>query len=372
MAGIVGFRNCWLRLKLDGAVGAREIVDNSKYNRKIYNGASSFSSLGFSTDQVKHLAASLKLSTLLNYSLGPSSPPLISANAFTIRFWIYPTNGANGQQKGIFSFANRAGDFLCRETSGNRLGIVYIRNNAQTTLTSTTTGLTNNAWNHIAICWDGSTLRLFKDGAVIASVAASASTSSMHICDNPTGLSRLGANSVDPNLTLGYYSDLEVYDDQAFYTGAFTPPTGAEVDYYRVINGDITESSAIVKWRVSAYDWLTGALVGTGYSSGTTYKVKVATTGLCYVTLTPVIDVFKAASSTLESKGIGATLAADDAYANPHLWVNNSSSFAFYINNAASSLTASSAYTDGADTVWDYLCPLVQPVTQGPLLPVDE
>lgn len=367
MAGSANFKKCWLRFKLDGAAGGRELVDSSKYNSRPPSGTQPLANVAFSTEHVKFFGTSLKSVSLFTYSLGEHHPPICPVNSFTISLWVYPL-AVGGAAKGIFSFDNRAGAFRLTEATGSKLSLVYIRDGGLTALTAATIGLTVNAWQHLAICWDGTTLRIFKDGVTAASTAVAASNSNLSICDNPQGNHRIGNDPISNNGMVGYYSDLVVYNDLALYTADFSPPTAPDVDYFRVINGTISESAAITLWKISAHDWHTGVLVGTTYSSGTTYKIKVATDRLCYVVLTPFNNILK--DSPARYGLSGDILMPTDAPTNPHLWA--SSVTGAYVENTGATLTAPDAYTDYPGNTWNYVGPLVRPVCEGPLLPVDE
>jgi len=371
MAGSANFKQCWLRLKLDGPIGGRDIVDSSMYNRKILPSGTEFSLIGHSTSQTKFFSSSLFMdSQYLQYVMPGTQPWCCPVNSFTVQFWVYPTNAGGATAKGLLAFSCRAGNFQVKETSSNRLGMVYIRNGVTVGSNSTTTGLTNNAWNHIAITWDGATVRLYKDGTSIASVAATAATSNFSICDQPDGNHILGYDGVSTSPTAGYYSDIEVYNDLALYSGtSFTVPTAASVDYYRVINGTISEAEAIVKWRICAHDWHTGQLVGATYSTGTTYKVKVATDQLCYVVMAPANHLIE--SDSANQMSVGDLLMPKAAPTNPHLW-SLSSGTGYYVENPGLTMTAPNDFVDTNSNTWGYLGRLVQPVCQGPLLPVDE
>ena len=372
MAGSAIFKDCWLRLKLDGVAGTRSTIglkDSSRHNTRLLSGGQALSNMDFSSSQTQFLGSSLHIQTLLQFNLDPLHPPACPVNGFTVSLWLYPTNGANSTQKGIFSFANRAGAFLMRETSGNRLGIVYVRNGALVTLTSTTTGLTNNAWNHLCVSWDGTNIRLYKDGVSIASASVTVSSSNLSLCDNPSGVHYLGSNAVDPNGCTGYYSDFSVYADSAIYSGtSFTVPAAPEVDYFRVINGTVSESAPLTQWKVSAHDWHTGRLVGTDYPTGTSYKVKVATDKMCYVVLTPLNTILESSAGTYCSAL--DSLMPDDAPTNPHIWASPGD--IFYSDNPAATPVAPSNYTDAFSNVWTYVGGLERPVCEGPLLPIDE
>jgi hypothetical protein len=76
-----------------------------------------------------------------------------------------------------------------------------------------------NAWNHVAITRSGSTVRMFSNGLVAATITNSANFSDT---PNPTiGQSNLYSSS---NIT-GYMSDVRIIKGTAVYTSNFTPPT---------------------------------------------------------------------------------------------------------------------------------------------------
>jgi hypothetical protein len=89
-------------------------------------------------------------------------------------------------------------------------------------VSGTWTGLAVDTWYHVAIARQSGTIRLFLDGAVVASPAIAVS---IH---NSTALLHLGkwrnAGGNDQNLN-GYLDDFRMVVGSAEYTGAFTAPT---------------------------------------------------------------------------------------------------------------------------------------------------
>ena len=81
-----------------------------------------------------------------------------------------------------------------------------------------------NTWNHLAWTSDGTTTRLFVNGAVVASAAVQAFVSPGTLFTR-IGRNTDGYDSGEP--FTGYISNLRIVKGSAVYTSAFTPPTGA-------------------------------------------------------------------------------------------------------------------------------------------------
>jgi hypothetical protein len=146
------------------------------------------------------------------------------AGHYTIEAWIrHISNYTNG---GIFAKrANTAvyGPFCLYVFSGLRLGFLSSANGSNwgVNLTSST-NMGTTTWRHVAVDYDGTTVRLYLDGVVEASATVSqtvmTNTDAVALC----GQSADGANSPE-----GRIGPARITKGVARYAGAFTPPTAA-------------------------------------------------------------------------------------------------------------------------------------------------
>lgn len=140
-----------------------------------------------------------------------------SGDTFTIQFWIYMIGDQTGGSTipiGINTSASGDNRLLYRLDS--------IWFDSYTTSTFTTPA-TEDDWTHVAISYDGSTLRCFHDGSQVYSVAGSFN-GPLNECVFGVGAEFDGANGGSPgNYFEGYISNLKVTDTAT--TTGFTVPT---------------------------------------------------------------------------------------------------------------------------------------------------
>ena len=109
--------------------------------------------------------------------LVPGASSLIAgSNQFSLTCWVYPTN-ANPMYPdfdGFAGFRNEIDcDFYVMQISPSTAIEARFRNSSGAFFTITSQTLTLNTWQHLAVTFDGTMLRLFVGGAVVDSVAAS-------------------------------------------------------------------------------------------------------------------------------------------------------------------------------------------------------
>jgi hypothetical protein len=108
--------------------------------------------------------------------------------------------------------------------SGPGIQFSHTVGGSTSTLSAPSTNVHNNAWNHIAVTRDGSTLRLFVNGALITSGSAAGA-----IGRADTAVSLGFSGNFGPSF-FGYIDDVRITKGQARYTAAFTPHTVAHPD----------------------------------------------------------------------------------------------------------------------------------------------
>lgn len=102
---------------------------------------------------------------------------LANATALTLSCKVYPTRVTSGfpDFNGICGYRNETNfDFYLIQLSSTDLEARF-RNSAGVDYTITYTGLTLNQWSHFILVYNGSTLKLYKNGVEVSSIAASGS-----------------------------------------------------------------------------------------------------------------------------------------------------------------------------------------------------
>jgi hypothetical protein len=146
------------------------------------------------------------------------------ASDYTIEAWVYlPSVSA---QQFICSTASSGVNvgFNFQVTSGAALTLEFTRgvSGSFATFTSTST-LTANAWNHVAVTFatSGKTASFYINGVAAGS---SSNTGFSYSASNPTNTLNIGRTPENSGLLTGYISNLRIASSLV-YTSAFTPPT---------------------------------------------------------------------------------------------------------------------------------------------------
>lgn len=135
------------------------------------------------------------------------------SGAWTFEAWVYPT--ASQTDNWIIA-TNDAGKLRMRVGASGYLS--FYTDTGNISLNSTTV-VTVNAWSHVAICYDGTTLSLFQNGTRTATSTASISNGSSNAC-------YIGSNTIGGSYWNGYISNARVVKGSAVYSGAtYTVPT---------------------------------------------------------------------------------------------------------------------------------------------------
>jgi hypothetical protein len=149
-----------------------------------------------------------------------SSLQLSTSVNWCMEAWIYPTSLANVDHGIIGKRVSGAVEwqFAVKGTGEVAARQIYIFNGT-TSYTSGTAISGVNAWTHVAVTWDGTTLRFFINGTLCSSTYTSFSLPSAST--NAVGI---GANGDTERFT-GYISNIRLVKGSAVYTSSFTPPT---------------------------------------------------------------------------------------------------------------------------------------------------
>jgi hypothetical protein len=202
-------------------------ADSSKSN---FTMTASSGDASVSTAQKKFGSSSLNFINRGRYTVNSSQSNTafnFGTGAYTIDFWINITAKSDGNV--VVGMGNWT------KTNGNRWFINYNQDNSWKILRegnassfpgSPATTLNTNTWYHIAYSRSGSTLRVFKDGALIWTVPGSDNVAYAYTNYPLT----VGNDYNGTTFNNSHYIDhMRITKGVARYTAAFTPPT--ENDY---------------------------------------------------------------------------------------------------------------------------------------------
>jgi len=212
--GVVGTDPYWvsryLLIGANGVDGSSTILDESSYAKSItvVGGAQ------ISTAQSRFGGSSLRLPSSGYVYANIGGALNTRTTSFCFETFIRFDSAASGQC--IFSASNTgtSGDDLY---ANFYLGTLYIGDGVINTIT-TLWSYSVDTWYHFALSFDGSTYRLFVDGALISSsttLLKNTSITNFILGSRPAYLTSLGGYMDDARLTIGI----------PVYTTAFTPPT---------------------------------------------------------------------------------------------------------------------------------------------------
>jgi hypothetical protein len=154
-----------------------------------------------------------------DYLTTPSNVALniSGGGSFTIECWAYLNNNS-GNDQNLMIGDNAGSQYWDLRVSGSTL--VFRWNNAANSITSNTSWYFG-CWNHCAVSWDGTTMRMFVNGIL------QSSTSTTAIASHTTSVMYIGYSNYAPipQHPLGYICDTRIVKGSAVYTTTFTPPT---------------------------------------------------------------------------------------------------------------------------------------------------
>lgn len=223
---------------------------------------------GTITGTVKLKTAQKKYGSASAYFAGSSdkltysgTPFAFDAGDFTLEAWVYQTTDpASG------------GVVISVETSAGTNGVTfYLRHSNggwKPRVRNATTGTGGNgsnvyalnAWHHVALVRNGSNYKLYVDGALEVTLAASTHTISQIVVGHLTDMNS-GYGFV------GYIDDLRVTKGVARYTSNFTPP-GALLDTAPIISGTVKVAGSGSAEKVRVYRRDTGTFLAEATAAG--------------------------------------------------------------------------------------------------------
>jgi hypothetical protein len=144
----------------------------------------------------------------------------LSGVSWTIEFWTYPTENAPARDRNWITRRQASGGFTSSYQiyCGSGANTLKFLVTGQTVVTSTSS-LTPNQWNHVAVVWNGTTLYFFINGVQDATTGTYGAGSGGDA--EPLRIGRLATN----DNVLSYMSNVRVVKGVAVYTGNFTVPS---------------------------------------------------------------------------------------------------------------------------------------------------
>jgi hypothetical protein len=135
---------------------------------------------------------------------------------FTVEFWIYPSATQANFTKYFCSGTSVGSLIIDQQSSSNT---ITVNNNSSVFLTSS--AISNTTWTHVAVVRNGTTLSIYLNGTLSASVT---NTTNFVAADAQSSLGCYPDGSKSLN---GYIDDFRITKGFARYTANFTPPTAA-------------------------------------------------------------------------------------------------------------------------------------------------
>lgn len=271
MPGDVDFASVSTLLHFDGGNTSTIITDSS-------GSPKTFTAVGaanLTTTKSRFGGACLDLSSGGYVQCPASSDFAFGTGDFTIEFWAWKSaNDPGGDDTACTTDTSdgSAVDGWFVELSTSR-GFLMASASALA-ITYGSAAPNDSTWHHWAVARAGTTLRLFKDGYVVAIAAHSG---------NIAGSGKFGVGRNDVSFSYpfnGYIDELRITKGIARYTADFTPPTesfpGAVASY--ALSGTVTGSTGSPAARaIRAQREDTGAYVGGTISNATTGAYTIPT-----------------------------------------------------------------------------------------------
>ena len=141
----------------------------------------------------------------------------IGTNDFTFECWVYPTVITSGNNNILAQWGN-GNAFIFKYIAAGRLR--FEGGGGASGVSGTTTAVTVNQWNHVAITRSSSTVRLFVNGVMDATSATIGA-----LTDGASVVAIGAYTDGSGEFVTGYISNLRLLNGTALYTTTFTPPT---------------------------------------------------------------------------------------------------------------------------------------------------
>lgn len=270
MAGDSTFASVSALLHFDGADGSTDIVDSGPSARTF----TAYGDAQISTTGALFGTGSLLLDGAGDYVGCAASSDFAFPGDFTIEFVAKKTGNGMGGYDTVATTDTTNGSGASGwilELSSSR-GLFF--GGDGNTIASYSTNPNDGLAHHWAICRSGSTVRAFKDGAVIYTGTFSGSI-------NATGNFGIGRNSALSSYPFaGRIDEFRIKKGVALYTSAFTPPTEPHPDTGAMyaLSGNVKDATGANASRlVIAISETTKTVVGTATSDGSTGNYSIDT-----------------------------------------------------------------------------------------------
>jgi hypothetical protein len=206
------------------ALLSHEILDRSVYSLPV----TTYGNARIDTATKKYGTGSMYFDGSGDYAYIPnSSATSLGTFDFTIELWYQPISKVNGFPR-VICRGTAANDWITdcwylndRDNNSDTTKFVFGANNIAVNFLASTTSVVNGIWYHLAVTRQGSTFRMFVNGALESTYTSTASLDASTSGYIGVGGSTSGQN---PN---GYLDDVRITKGYARYTANFTPPTTA-------------------------------------------------------------------------------------------------------------------------------------------------
>jgi hypothetical protein len=294
-----------------------------------------------------------------DYLTIPTNAALNLGNIYTIEGWVYLDSTTQDTFATLIATGQATYVSGCRYLMIGSTRILRLGGNfgsGSVDVVTAAAALSAAAWHHVAVSSDGATVRLFIGGELSSSAASSA------LFDFSVTETLIGKNGWDGanGEFFGKLSDWSIIKGECKYTANFAPPARLAA-YAGQFAGNITESSLITDWRVSAHKSSSGVLLATTTTSGTSYVINCPNFDPHTITLSPKIDY---AWSKSKVAALDDYVVPANPDATPHLFKVTSGG-TFGASEPAYNTTPGNTTASGTATL-TCVGPLVDPKTLGP------
>lgn len=278
-------------LHCNGTNGSTTITDSSA-NALTYTAAGNAQ---LDTSIKKYGTASILFDGAGDYVSSASNAALtLGTGQFTVEAWIYPT-AVGSVDHGIISMANVAGSGNLVIRIGTASKIQYWLS-APASLQNGSSTISASAWTHIALVRDAAKVRLFVNGTMEVETTTDLSSN----LDKTQIFIGRDYSNYDGEYFTGNIDDIRITKGYARYTANFTPPTAEFGDSQLTFSGNITESTDVTDWRITATRCADGVCAGTTTASGTSYTLACRVDkAVCDLHIEPKIDYYWTASKVV-------------------------------------------------------------------------
>jgi len=213
------------------------------------------------------------------------SAQIANATGFSMTCWVFPTQNANWpNMEAIAGFRDNAQcDFYLLQTYGTTMEGRF-RNSANTIFTLDSVGLlTLNAWQHVALTYDGSQLAMYHNGVSVGSIPANG------LITTTTGMFRIGNMPIPGSTEI--FLDGKVDEVTLWSRGL----TAAEVACIMNYNADPADTDLKLYYRMDqgitegTNTGLTNVIDATGHLNGVASGMALTGTSSNWVAGSPVL-----------------------------------------------------------------------------------